>query len=72
MFEKCQTFKKMDKKRLLEKIRIQRITLGYSQQYMSQMLKISQSQYSRLESGVNEISEEQVVQIFKIFNFRIA
>lgn len=45
---------------VLAKIRIQRIILGYSQYYLAQELKITQSQYSRLENGVNKISREQL------------
>lgn len=51
---------------VLAKIRIQRIILGYSQYYLAQELKITQSQYSRLENGVNKISSEQLEQIYAV------
>ena len=35
----------------LNKIRLRRIELGYSQEYISQELGISQAQYSQLEAG---------------------
>ena len=61
----------MERKITLEKLRIKRITKGYSQEYMAQKLKITQSQYSRLEGGVNKISEKQSAQIFQILNIVI-
>lgn len=56
----------------LEKIRIARILKGYSQDYMAQQLEITQSQYSRLESGLNKISEKHLNTIYSILNFQKA
>lgn len=54
----------------LEKIRIARIVKGYSQEYVAQQLEITQSQYSRLESGSNEISEKYISKICTILNLQ--
>jgi len=55
----------------LEKIRIARIIKGYSQGYMAQKLTISQSQYSRLESGFSIISETHLESICSILEIEI-
>lgn len=57
-------------KTTLEKIRIARITKGYSQDYMAQQLQITQIQYSRLESGLNEISDKHLDKICSILNMQ--
>ncbi|HEU4496561.1 MAG TPA: helix-turn-helix transcriptional regulator [Flavobacterium sp.] len=54
------------KKEALEKIRIARIVKGYSQEYIAQKLKITQSQYSRLENGTNKISKENLERVCSI------
>ncbi|MNE52924.1 Helix-turn-helix domain protein [compost metagenome] len=59
------------KKEDLEKIRIARIVKGYSQDYMAQQLEISQSQYSRLESGFSTISEIHLNAICSILGIEI-
>lgn len=40
----------------LEKIRLTRISLGFSQEYISESLGISQAHYSRLERGSVEFT----------------
>jgi transcriptional regulator with XRE-family HTH domain len=49
-----------------ERIRIQRVIKGYSQEYMSYKLDISQSAYSNMERGITEISARRVCQIAEI------
>lgn len=48
------------------KIRIQRLTKNYSQQYMSFMLEISQAAYSNIESDKTEISLNRIYAIAEI------
>jgi|GEM_PF-734895 len=49
-----------------EKIRIRRLTKGYSQEYMSYMLDISQAAYSKLERDETEMSIRRVYEIAEI------
>ena len=46
-----------------ERIRVIRIEKGYSQDYMADMLKISQNAYHKLEA-----SEYQIKRFFRIYN----
>nr|WP_315424356.1 helix-turn-helix transcriptional regulator [uncultured Pedobacter sp.] len=59
-------------KKVSEKIRIVRLTLGYSQEYMAQELGISQNVYSKNERNIKDAPLERVVQIFEILNLSIA
>jgi len=58
-------------KKISEKIRIVRLTLGYSQEYMAQELDISQNVYSKNERNIKDAPFERVVQIFEILNLPI-
>lgn len=49
-----------------EKIRIQRLTRNYSQQYMSFMLDISQAAYSNLERDETELTIKRIYEIAEI------
>ncbi|MBD1395147.1 helix-turn-helix domain-containing protein [Mucilaginibacter glaciei] len=49
-----------------EKIRIQRLTKNYSQQYMSFMLDISQAAYSNLERDETELTIRRIYEIAEI------
>jgi transcriptional regulator with XRE-family HTH domain len=49
-----------------EKIRIQRLTKNYSQEYMAFALGISQAAYSKLERGETEISLNRIFEIGEI------
>jgi len=49
-----------------EKIRIQRLTKNYSQEYMAFMLDISQAAYSKLERDETEISVRRIFDIAEI------
>lgn len=55
-------------KKVSEKIRIVRLTLGYSQEYMAQELGISQNVYSKNERNMKDVSLERVIQICEILN----
>jgi len=58
------------KKEALEKIRIARIIKGYSQDYLARELKITQSQYSRLESGKYKLESSRVFRICEILELQ--
>jgi len=44
---------------------------GYSQEYMADLLNISQSNYSRLESGHTRIVADQIPKLASIFQVEI-
>lgn len=54
------------------KIRIVRMELGYSQEYMAQELNISQNVYSRNERNIKNVPLERVIQICKVLDIPIA
>ena len=58
-------------KKISEKIRIARLTVGYSQEYMAQELGISQNVYSKNERNMKDVPLERVMRIFKILNLSI-
>ncbi len=58
------------KKEALEKIRIARIIKGYSQDYLARELKITQSQYSRLESGKYKLESSRLSVICEILELQ--
>lgn len=49
-----------------EKIRIQRLTKKYSQEYMAFMLNISQAAYSKIERDETELTVQRVFDIAEI------
>lgn len=49
-----------------DKIRIQRLTKNYSQEYMAFMLEISQAAYSKVERNETEISLRRLFEIAEI------
>lgn len=49
-----------------EKIRIQRVTKRYSQEYMAFCLEISQAAYSKIESGETTLTLPRVYEIAEI------
>jgi transcriptional regulator with XRE-family HTH domain len=49
-----------------DKIRIQRLTKNYSQEYMAFMLDISQAAYSKLERNETELSLKRIYAIAEI------
>ncbi|MFC5283500.1 helix-turn-helix domain-containing protein [Pedobacter alpinus] len=54
-----------------EKIRIQRVIKGYSQEYMAFMLSISQSTYSKMESEQVEITVQRLFEVAEILKVEI-
>lgn len=54
-----------------DKIRIARITKGYSQEYMAFMLEISQSTFSKMESGSIEITVKRLFEIAEILEVKM-
>ena len=53
------------------KIKSLRIEKGYSQEYLAEQLKISQSYYAKIENGNKEISVKQLLQILKILEIDV-
>ena len=51
---------------MIEKIRIVRLSKGYSQNYMSAQLGISQRAYSKLECGDTKLTVDRLKAIAKI------
>ncbi|MBS1526465.1 MAG: helix-turn-helix transcriptional regulator [Bacteroidetes bacterium] len=49
-----------------EKIRLQRLTKNYSQEYMAFMLDISQAAYSKIERGETELTLKRIYEIAEI------
>lgn len=54
-----------------EKIRLQRLAKGYSQEYMANELNISQNAYSKLERGETELSVNRAYEIASILGVSI-
>ncbi len=53
---------------LREKLRIARVTKGYSQNYMADRLNISQRAYCKLECGKTKLSLRRFLAITKILD----
>ncbi|WP_421942120.1 helix-turn-helix domain-containing protein [Pedobacter sp.] len=65
----------MDDKKLeaiSRKIRIRRLILGYSQEYMAQELEISQNVYSKNERNIRNVPLARVLQICEILCISLA
>lgn len=59
---------KLDLLAIGQRIQNQRITLGYTQQYVYEKLDISQNHYSRIENGHVGMSFEILLQLSEILN----
>ena len=57
---------KLQVEEIRERIRTLRIDKGYSQDYMADMLNISQNAYHKLEKGYTRIHLEKFIDIAKI------
>ena len=55
-----------------ERIRVIRIEKGYSQDYMADMLKISQNAYHKLEKGHTRIHLEKFIDIAEILEIEFS
>lgn len=53
----------------LNRLRLRRIELGYSQEYISQELGISQAQYSKLEAGRKSFDLQILKNLLEILKF---
>ena len=53
-------------KKILENVRILRESKGYSQEYMAELLKITQSSYARFERGATKTDLKTVSQIARV------
>lgn len=51
-----------------EKIRIQRLTKGYSQEYMANELDLSVSAYSNIERGVTDLTVKRLFEIAEVLD----
>ena len=51
--------------KILIKIRKRRNELGYSQQYVSSQLNITQSSYNKIENGTTELTVSMLTQLCK-------
>lgn len=49
-----------------ERIRLQRVTLGYTQQYVYDKIDISQNHYSRIENGHTGMSFDILLQLSEL------
>lgn len=54
-----------------EKVRLKRLTKGYSQEYMANELEISQNAYSKLERGETELTVRRAYEIAFILEISI-
>ena len=52
-------------------IRSCRLSRGYSQEYMAEMLQICQSSYANLESGKSVITIDRLIRIAEVLNLDI-
>lgn len=57
--------------KISKKIRITRIALGYSQEYMAQELEISQNVYSINERNMKDVPLERVMRMCEILNLPV-
>ncbi|MDP1725822.1 MAG: helix-turn-helix transcriptional regulator [Bacteroidota bacterium] len=55
-------------KTLSEKLKVFRASVGYDQEYMARMLKITQSNFSKLEQAPENISFKQWIEILNLLN----
>lgn len=53
---------------VLKRIRLERFNKDFSQEYVANQLKISQSYYARIESGKNTLTVELLIKLAKLFN----
>jgi transcriptional regulator with XRE-family HTH domain len=56
---------------ICDKIRILRITKGYSQSYIALQLKVSQGYYSKIENGCKPISDYYLKRLSKILDVNL-
>jgi len=59
-------------KDILERIKKIRVEKGYSQEYMADMLSISQNAYHKLERGHTRINLQKFIDISKILEIEIS
>ena len=61
----------LGKKMIGEKIRKIRVIKGYSQEYVSDLLKISQAAYSDIETGKTKMTMQRLKEIAYVFDLEI-
>lgn len=63
---------KLQVEEIRERIRTLRIDKGYSQDYMADMLNISQNAYHKLEKGYTRIHLEKFIDIAKVLEVEVS
>tara|TARA_B100000780_G_scaffold135383_1_gene94854 strand:+ start:707 stop:985 length:279 start_codon:yes stop_codon:yes gene_type:complete len=63
---------KIEIKEIRERIKTVRIEKGYSQDYMADMLNISQNAYHKLEKGHTRIHLEKFIDIAKVLEVEVS
>ncbi|QQL50767.1 helix-turn-helix domain-containing protein [Mucilaginibacter ginkgonis] len=58
----------LSSKEIIKAIRLKRMQLGYSQEYMAAKLDVSQNAYSKIELGYTKVVLDRVLSIFKLLN----
>lgn len=59
-------------KSIAKKLRLKRIEMGYSQEYMANLLNISQNVYSRNEKNISNVPYARVLAIARILEIPIS
>ena len=57
--------------RILDTIRLERIKKGYSQEYVSEQLQLSQYAYHKIENGKTKLQLECLLQLCEILDIDI-
>ena len=56
--------------KVLKRIRLERFTSGFSQEFVANKLNISQSFYARIESGKNRLTVDFLIKLAEIFEIQ--
>lgn len=60
--------KELDNKAVGLRLRLQRVALGYSQEYVAEKCKMSSQQVSKIETGASGMNCETLVRIINFYN----
>jgi transcriptional regulator with XRE-family HTH domain len=60
----------MDRDSILKKIKIKRVTLGFSQDDVAQALGMDESQYSRLENGKSQLDLNRLIPLLAFLGMK--
>ena len=56
------------KKEVGERLKQERMRLGFTQNFVAKKLNMTQQQYSRFENGVFELNYSQIIEICKVLD----